>query len=155
MKRTEYYNAALDPRIQHKLTPGMKEAVQNEDTDYVAGGLCEPDSAHPTNLIGSLADDGLHYPVLDIDIPCRYVESTTKGHGHLYFDGLGLTWERYQELLSALVRAGIIEEKYFMHSQERGMTLVRPPHEAKYWVKNEDRNPQFRSEPTYGNGEEF
>lgn len=68
-----------------------------------------------------------HAPALDIDIPCRYVESSTPGHGHLYFDSLHLTWTEYARLLGALADAGILEEGYVEASLERKATFLRMP----------------------------
>jgi len=97
-----------------------------------------PGTWHDYNLVSSLATDGKHYPALDIDIPCRYVESSTEGHGHLYFDELGMSWEKYEVLLMALASAGIIDWRYAKHSVNRRMTLLRPPHIRK---DDPDRQP--------------
>lgn len=75
---------------------------------------------------------GDHRPVLDIDVPMRYVPSTTQGHGHLYID-LDLTWDQYAELLKVLARCGIIEDGYLYASLEREATFVRLP-----WVRKVD-----------------
>lgn len=82
------------------------------------------------NVISSLADDGLHYPVLDIDFTAYTVPSTTPGHCHLYLDR-GLSWEQYEKLLSALADAGIIEEGYAKASIYRQATFVRLPTVSK------------------------
>lgn len=63
------------------------------------------------NLVSSECMDGTHAPALDIDLPCRLVESGTPGHFHLYIDKV-MTWAEYQKLLSVLVEVGIVEEKY-------------------------------------------
>lgn len=67
-----------------------------------------------------------HFPVLDIDVPARYVPSSTPGHGHLYIDKL-LNWRQYEELLRVLGKVGIIEEGYAGASIARGHTAVRLP----------------------------
>lgn len=67
-----------------------------------------------------------HAPVLDIDLPCRLLPSSTLGHYHLFIDKL-LTWERYQDPLAALGAAGILEEGYVNASLYRGGTYVRKP----------------------------
>jgi len=137
MARRTYYNPMLDLRIQDvKMTPAMRDAARNGDyndgTAARGGPLNEPDESHPHNLVSSLKTDGTHAPALDIDIPCRYVPSSTPGHGHLYFDTLSLTWEGYQDLLKALVLAGIVEQGYYLASLNRGQTLLRPPHVKKF-----------------------
>jgi hypothetical protein len=68
----------------------------------------------------------LHAPVLDLDFPCRLVESTTPGHFHLYLDRC-VTWERYVQLLDALHDAGLIEDGFHKMSLHRGATFVRKP----------------------------
>lgn len=99
----------------------------NEDGDYnlVSSKLSIPFGR------GLFLNNELHAPVFDVDIPCRYVKSSTEGHGHLYFDSLRLTWPQYVALLGALASAGIISPAYFSHSVDKGMTTVRPPHVRK------------------------
>lgn len=78
------------------------------------------------NLIVSLTEDGYHAPVIDFDLPLEVVPSSTPGHSHLYINHL-MTWETYQELLVALVKAGLVEDGYVKASVARGFTSVRPP----------------------------
>lgn len=73
---------------------------------------------------------GQHYPVLDLDIPHQYYESTTPGHGHLYIDH-PISWRDYKRLLRILARAGIIEEGYYSAALSRGYTSVRVPWRRK------------------------
>lgn len=75
---------------------------------------------------------GMHKPVLDIDIPHQYYESSTEGHGHLYFD-IDLTWDAYREILEVLAKHGIIGPGYLKASIARGYTAVRLP-----WVKKKE-----------------
>lgn len=70
-----------------------------------------------------------HAPVLDLDIPHAYVQSTTEGHGHLYLD-VALDWEKYVKLLTVLAECGIIETGYANASIAKGYSAARPP-----WVK--------------------
>ena len=108
------------------------------------------------NLYSSLIDfgddlDELHAPIIDVDIPCNYIKSSTKGHGHLEFPSLQLTWDEYENLLSALCDAGIVSEAWLAHSRNRRMTTVRPR-----WIRkiNSDRAPKpwpkgVPTEPTW------
>lgn len=73
--------------------------------------------------------NGLHSPVLDIDIPAHLVPSSTPGHSHLYFDHL-MTWRQYKRFLKALAKVGILENGYVKASIRRGHTAVRVP-----WLK--------------------
>ncbi len=95
------------------------------------------DESKEANLIGSIvqgsglpgSSTALHLPCIDIDLPCKLVESRTPGHFHLYIDKL-LTWPEYAELLGVLSDLGIVEKSYASVSRSRGQTFVRPPAEA-------------------------
>lgn len=81
------------------------------------------------NLVSSELENGFHKPVIDLDLPCRVVLSTTPGHCHLYID-TEMAWWDYQELLVALVKVGLVEQGFYDSSMKEGRTYVRPP-----WVK--------------------
>lgn len=75
-----------------------------------------------------------HQPVLDLDVDHVYVDSTTPGHGHLYFNlPEPLSESRYFRLLDVLADCGIIEEGYAKVSKRKGYTAARLP-----WIKKED-----------------
>lgn len=78
------------------------------------------------NVLSSLGDDGLHYPVLDLDLTAYVVPSSTPGHVHLYIER-GLTWDQYLDLLRAFRNAGLIEPGYYDACAERRQTFVRLP----------------------------
>jgi hypothetical protein len=89
------------------------------------------------NVVGSqLARDanvlygGTHAPALDIDLPCRLVESTTPGHFHLFIDH-EMPWSAYMKLLYALQDAGILEPGYVASAVNRGQSFLRLPHVKK------------------------
>jgi hypothetical protein len=67
-----------------------------------------------------------HLPVIDIDHPCRLVESSTPGHFHLYID-VPMKGVVFFDLLRALADAGVVEEGYARVSEERGEAFVRKP----------------------------
>ncbi|HVT63463.1 MAG TPA: hypothetical protein VHD33_08265 [Legionellaceae bacterium] len=81
------------------------------------------------NLLSSECKDGLHRPVIDFDIPVKYVPSSTEGHGHLYIDR-SCTWEQYKLLLNALYMCGFIQKGFHDFSIKRQASYVRPE-----WVK--------------------
>jgi hypothetical protein len=85
-----------------------------------------------TSLVEQKLGQGVHKPILDVDIPVKVIPSTTEGHNHLYIDK-ELTSEQYFKLLDALADAGIIERGYANVSKSRGYTAVRMP-----WVKKGD-----------------
>lgn len=125
MKRVLYHcdNLLTYEPGQLVTQPILKRVEEHEDYNLVSSKLADWHERY-------------HAPVLDIDIPCRYVKSSTEGHGHLYFDSLRLTWAQYVALLAALTQAGIIEPNYFDHCIAAGMSTVRPPHVRK---RNTDR----------------
>lgn len=137
-ERRRYYNPKLDPHCQAKMTPAMLKAVEDgtydDGSEEQGGPLNTPDGQHPANLVSSLCEDGLHRPAIDIDIPCELVSSSTPGHFHLYFPTVALSWDDYQSLLVALVAAGIVDDRYVVHSMRRGQTLLRAPGVTKSWV---------------------
>lgn len=114
-------------------------------------------SKHDANLLGSKLslntdddpfDNGgtfpiktieVHFPVIDIDIPCAWVPSTTEGHGHLYINQ-ALDWESYLKLLTTMAEVGLVETGFVEAAKKRGQTYVRPA-----WVKK-DKSPM----PTHG-----
>jgi hypothetical protein len=62
------------------------------------------------NLISSRLTNGRHAPILDLDYAARLVPSRTKGHYHLYLDGIQLPWWKYRVVLRILAWAGIVEK---------------------------------------------
>lgn len=82
-------------------------------------------------LIASLTKHGTHRPLLDFDIPCAYIPSTTPGHGHLYIDK-ELSWKDYRKLLNLLADLDIIEHGYRGASLARGYSALRLP-----WIRKE------------------
>lgn len=142
--RLTYYNPMLDPGCLAKMTPKMRDAVMADSYDE-GGPLNEPDTWHPANLVSSLCTDGFHRPALDVDVALTddhraflsefgrllVIPSSTADHCHVYIDSVAFDWAAYQEFLATLVRAGIIESKYFDHSVARGQTLLRMPGDRK------------------------
>lgn len=113
-KRTEWLHPHLD----------KEEIPYHEDNNEIYIAVVESQA----NLISSKLDNGLHLPVLDIDYEIKIEPSTTKGHFHLYLDGMEpLPWWKYRVLLKVLAWVGIIEKGYYLASVNRGMTLVRKP----------------------------
>lgn len=79
------------------------------------------------NVVGSLAADGMHYPVLDLDgIALEVRDSGTPGHTHLLIDH-PIPWDDYAQLLRALAKAGLLEPGYVEASIDRGHTAIRLP----------------------------
>lgn len=84
------------------------------------------------NLVSSLCNNGKHQPTLDIDLPCKLVESKTPGHYHLYIDH-DLTFDQYKRLIDVMADIGLVGEGIRMQMENRGMTCLRTrPNEKKY-----------------------
>lgn len=124
------------------LCPGMDEPVfeafttnteGEKQVDYSSHEYREPSTARDGNLLSSLCQDGMHRPVLDLDIPTRYEPSSTPGHSHLYIDH-PLTWEQYEQVLIVLAEVGILEKGYVGAAIAREATYVRPR-----WVKKPEK----------------
>jgi hypothetical protein len=73
---------------------------------------------------------GSHMPVIDLDLPCRLVESGTPGHYHLYIDK-AVTFERYKAILESMALAGIVQYGFYDATVERGFGSVRHPDRPK------------------------
>jgi hypothetical protein len=112
---------------------GRTQRVFAKHRDYCSGadycGCPDNPVAGPgqqADLVCSDTGRGHHKPVIDIDMPCRLVESHTPGHFHLYIDHeMGRV--EYWTLLEALAKAGIVETGYVLASKRRGYSAVRHP----------------------------
>lgn len=103
--------------------------------DLVKGGPMEQTHPEDANLVSSIAYEmvsgSYHYPVLDIDMPCELLPSTTPGHHHLVIQKL-MSAEKYEALLNALRDAGILQQGVIDHQWKvDGMTAIRVPGEQK------------------------
>lgn len=121
MKRTLWHTDKLD----RDSAGSLEEALAQPQTERV-----QVDDPADANLISSLTEDGLHAPVLDLDLPHTYVPSSTPGHGHLYLD-VEIPWDQYVALLAVLHDAGIIQTGFFYWSLRRQATFVRTPDVSK------------------------
>lgn len=118
-------------RLTYKMLKWGKEYDTNEPEEKALCNDVDEMDVVSSEMYGI---SGWHAPVLDIDIAHTWVPSTTKNHGHLYFDVM-LPWEQYKELLEVLAKCGIIEEGYAGASIAKGFSAVRLP-----WVKKGDED---------------
>jgi hypothetical protein len=103
--------------------PGNRETVAElADADVVTSAV-----AHSERLV--------HRPVIDIDLPCKLVPSTTPGHFHLYIDKV-IPSDAYFDLLDTLAEVGIVEKGFARAARVRGYSAARLP-----WVKKEPAPP--------------
>jgi hypothetical protein len=125
---------------------------RNEKLDtstYRDPGEVKISSKDNANLIGSMCGDGMHRPVLDLDIPVTVVPSSTEGHAHLYIDK-EMSFDTMIAFIDALASAGIVERSWAKAVRSRGMTLVRPP-----WVKKPVAEPKQLPAPATQTDEVF
>lgn len=71
----------------------------------------------------------MHTVMLDIDMPCFAIPSSTPNCYHLYIDKQ-LTWEQYMKLIEVLGEVGILQSGYVAATQMRKASFLRPP-----WVQ--------------------
>jgi hypothetical protein len=105
------------------------EELNGSDASFLDEELRVPCVKEEANLVGSLCEDGMHRPVIDIDLPCRLVPSSTPGHFHLYLE-LPMSEERFLALMAALGTAGVVSSFYSKAVQARRQAFVRCE-----WVK--------------------
>lgn len=103
-------------RTEKVLVSGRYDSWTEEKREQV--------SEERANVVSSLTTDGRHMPALDIDVPARFLPSSTPGHGHLYID-VPMSWWRYRMLLRQLYKAGIIEKGFYDLAMSRKQTFVR------------------------------
>lgn len=118
--------------IQRVLMPLVLDG-SSED-----GRVSNLDNSIPNTVVTSLMGNGMHAPVIDIDVPCTLVESTTPGHYHLYIDH-PMTFDDFVLMLKAMAAAGVVEHGYAGAVQAQGFAAVRLP-----WVKKGNKqNTQY------------
>jgi hypothetical protein len=86
--------------------------------------------ADVAELVCSDVADGMHMPVIDLDLPVQLVPSGTPGHFHLYVDK-AVPWEAYLRILQAMAEAGIVQWGFHDATALRGFGSVRHPDRPK------------------------
>lgn len=115
---------------------GFGEPVESV-TDIDAANVITSKVAHLVNLFGQR-----HKVMVDVDMPCKVVPSTTPGHFHLYIDR-EMSWHDYKLLLGTFERVGIISTGYHDASILRGFTTLRLP-----WIKKKSpADTEYHGEP--------
>lgn len=112
------------------------KALLPDDPNYLPNLGREEVPEAQANLISSLADDNYnstrldydkrHYPILDLDFPCELIPSSTEGKFHLYMNK-EVTWLQYQNVLTAMAAAGLLEPGFVGASIAAGTTFLRKP----------------------------
>ena len=97
------------------------------------------------NLVSSRTEHGTHLPIIDLDFPHMYQESTSRGHGHLYLNVEIPRW-RWVVLMLGLRIGGVIEHGTLVWSLRRMGNFVRLP---EYQKRPEEYSPVPEPVPTY------
>jgi len=101
-----------------------KEAEKRGIGIYMGNGPKPVPEGEEPNVYVSLVSPGMHAPCIDIDLPCRLIESKTPGHFHLYIDTV-IPEDKYFPMLKAMADAKIVQSGYYHASVKHGMTVVR------------------------------
>lgn len=89
-----------------------------------------PATEDQANLICSDIGNGLHKPVIDLDLSCELVPSAQRAHYHLYINHI-VQAEPFFNMLDAMADAGVVERGYANASRRRGYAAVRHPDKPK------------------------
>lgn len=119
-------------RLYFSVTEESRKQVEDGDSYLHKVEQCEEAKAE---LLGSLCNNGLHMPVLDIDFPCQLIPSKREGHFHLLIDK-EITWEKYRDILYALESAKICEGRWVECAMLNNTSLVRKPGTMKIGRKD-------------------
>ena len=127
---TNRYTIASLPRDAYKRIPGgVVRRLKRAKLDGSYDRLSDEDAPlEEANIITSLGPDGMHYPVIDLDVPCELRESSP-GKFHLFIDAPARESD-YFSMLWAMAKAGLVEHGYVSASESRGYSAARLP-----WIK--------------------
>lgn len=124
--------------------------VENFGSHYGNGGNIVTDIEQANTITSLIANKVTHHKlVVDIDFPAKLIPSSTEGHFHLYIDH-EIPADVYWELLEAMAKAGLVEEKYVEASKAQGRTTLRLP-----WVRKDDVAAEPAVLPESGPGSQF
>lgn len=111
----------------------MRSTRPLETGNYTGAGsipiVVEKDPVKANLVSSRIGESKYHSPVLDVDMPCQVLPSSSPGHHHLYIDH-PMEWDTYRLLLQSMAQAGLLEWGFVSSSVERGFSAVRTP-----WVK--------------------
>lgn len=130
MPRGLYYKEILEDSVGDLAAiPDPEYIAQvNEPEKLILSTLADK----APNLIGSKVDMNMtyrddtewHAPVIDLDMPCRLLPSSTPEHYHLYIDQ-AVDWKNYAQLLKALRDCHFISYGYYEAAMKHKETYVR------------------------------
>lgn len=99
-----------------------------ESSDLQVEKQTEEDAGlYEANIISSEVAQGLHIPIIDLDMDAALLPSSTMGHHHLYIDKV-LTFEQLIKLLEVMHEVGIVQEGVLKGAKARKYAALRLPH---------------------------
>jgi len=121
-----------DLTAEYKDRPVIAEPETPEALTNLVSSLVDTDEnrIYYNSLFQGIRGAVLHRPVFDLDFPCRLVESSTPGHFHLYME-TEVTWLEYQNVLTAMVVAGILEPGWVAAAIANRAAMIRKPEVRK------------------------
>jgi len=122
MVKRKYFKATLFGDVDYDPTKDDRVEVNEPEANLVSS-VGEREYYNPEDIEHFSTN---HFPVLDLDFPCQLVPSSTPGKFHLYMDK-SVTWVAYQNVLTAMASAGLLELGYVSASIARRATFVRKP----------------------------
>lgn len=110
----------VGPRGLYTTVTPVSDSPYEEDPERL------PATHDNAVLVGSKLPNGNHMPVIDLDLPCTLVPSSTPGHFHLYINK-EMTFGQMLNMLQMMTDAGVVQPGFNRFSRERGQAFVRYP----------------------------
>lgn len=111
---------AVGPRGLYRTLTPISDSPYEEDPERV-----KSEHGYAT-LVGSKLPNGNHMPVIDLDLPCTLVPSSTPGHFHLYINK-EMSFGEFLSMLQAMTDTGVVQPGFNRFTRERGQAFVRYP----------------------------
>lgn len=111
---------AIGPRKLFRTLTPISDSPYEEDPERV-----ESEHGYAT-LVSSKLPNGNHMPVIDLDLPCTLVPSSTPGHFHLYVNQ-EMSFGQFLNMLQMMTDAGVVQPGFNRFTRERGQAFVRYP----------------------------
>jgi len=117
-------------RIMFRTLEPLQQNSEGDETGFFEIDKLPAGHENATAVTSELPD-GMHMPVIDIDLECMLIPSTQEGHFHLYINK-PMEWEKFTAILEALEDAGVIGPGYLRYTKKRGYATVRYPGVTKH-----------------------
>lgn len=107
----------------------IRENVELEEANLVTSQVVAARGEQGKSWKRPLPPPNRHMPVLDLDLSCVLLDSSSKKHHHLII-GKEMPWEDYVELMEVMQKVGILQKGFVEASKVRGYSAIRTP-----WTK--------------------